>query len=190
MEVEQEGYDKETETSSGSIDAETAELAAEISDPDGFTQVQQLSEQDETSESPAAPAVSGEGQLKILIVEDDAHASEILETALDVAGYTADTIDAGEEAYSMIIESIKNSDPYDLVICDVMIPGINGLDLMIKVNETRSGIDFILVSAYEDENLSLQKQAEEEGALTFFSKPYDYKELIAFISKYAQSKMK
>ena len=187
METERE--DQAFETSSETVDAETAELEAETAGTDEFTRVQESSQQEEIPDSSAA-GVSGQGQLKILIVEDDAHALEILETALDVAGYTADTVDTGGQAYSMIIESIKNTDPYDLVICDVMIPEINGLDLMIKVNETRSGIDFILVSAYEDENLSLQKQAEEEGALTFFSKPYDYKELIAFISKYAQSKMK
>jgi len=137
--------------------------------------------------APQAEKKPGKGKLKLLIVEDDMHTSEILETALDVAGYSTDTADTGGKAFAMISESISSGEPYDLVICDVMIPEINGLDLMIKVNETRSGINFILVSAYEDENLSLQKQAEEEGALTFFSKPYDYKDLISFIKKYAEN---
>ena len=123
---------------------------------------------------------------RLLIVEDDVHAAEILQTALDVAEFPSEVAESGTDAFNLIMTSIQSGYPYDMVVCDVMIPGINGLDLMKKVKEANTTIGFVLVSAYEDENLSLQKQAELEGALAFFSKPYDYKELIRFIAQYKE----
>ncbi|MFH1708996.1 MAG: response regulator [Planctomycetota bacterium] len=129
--------------------------------------------------APAAPAPP----FRILIVEDDQHAAEILQTALDVAGYAADVATTGDQGLAAMHASVQGGTPYTMVVSDVMLPGLNGLDLMRQVKASYPTVDFVLVSAYEDEKLSLQKQAQAEGALAFFSKPYDYKELIRFIAQ-------
>ncbi len=152
----------------------------------------QAADEDDSALDPveAEPAAlpEADGVFRLLLVEDDPHAGEILQTALDVAGYSSEIAESGSDAYAMIEEGFAQGTPYTLVISDVMIPGMNGLDLMKKVRSQFQNIDFILVSAYEDENLSLQKQAEMEGALTFFSKPYDYKQMVKFISQHKEAK--
>jgi DNA-binding response OmpR family regulator len=106
----------------------------------------------------------------ILIVEDDAVLREFLRTAL---ADEFDVVDAGtgEEA----VELARRLRP-DVVILDVMLPGISGLDIVreIRADSELRDTPVLVMTAFSDIDPS---EAEAAGADRFLSKPFDLVEL-------------
>ena len=107
----------------------------------------------------------------ILIVEDDADTAEVVCTLLEDAGFRANTVDRGQAA----LLEINNMLP-DLVLLDINLPDINGLDVLRSVR-THSFLPMIVLSGYgrdRDRVLAL-----EAGADDYMSKPFSPEELVA-----------
>ena len=106
----------------------------------------------------------------VLIVEDDAVLREFLRTAL---ADEFDVVDAGtgEEA----VELARRLRP-DVVILDVMLPGVSGLDIVREIRADRELRDtpVLVMTAFSDIDPS---EAEAAGADKFLSKPFDLLEL-------------
>jgi two-component system, OmpR family, KDP operon response regulator KdpE len=108
---------------------------------------------------------------QILIVEDDEDTAEVVCTLLNEAGYNAVSVDRGETALS----EIASQSP-DLVLLDLNLPDINGLEVLKQVRE-RSFLPMIVLSGFARERDKVN--ALEAGADDYLSKPFSPDELVA-----------
>lgn len=111
---------------------------------------------------------------RILIVEDDADINNLVCETLTKQGLTCTQAFSGTEG----LLNFKTSE-FDLVILDLMMPGMSGEDLIKKIRET-SKIPVIITSAKSD--LDSRIDLLSSGADDYLVKPFDVKELIARVS--------
>ena len=111
---------------------------------------------------------------RILMIEDDLELAEILTEFLEPFGYEIETEDDPFKALSIL--KLK---PYDLVILDLTLPGMDGLEVCEAIRE-RQDIPIVISSARSD--VTDKVNALELGADDYLPKPYDPRELEARIS--------
>ena len=105
----------------------------------------------------------------ILIVEDDSYINNMIRDALELAGYKCIQAFSGTEG----ILRVENGG-IDLAILDLMLPGMNGEDVIKKVKQL-SDIPVIVVSAKD--NVDSKIELLRPGADDYITKPFDIKEL-------------
>ncbi|MBC8440531.1 MAG: sigma-54-dependent Fis family transcriptional regulator [Deltaproteobacteria bacterium] len=112
----------------------------------------------------------------ILIVDDEKNYPTIIGEILQEEGYTSLTASSGMEA----LDILKN-ELIDLVLTDVKMPGMSGIQLLEKIKEIKPDIPVIIMTAYG----SVEKAVEamHKGAYTFILKPFENQALIAHIAK-------
>ena len=108
---------------------------------------------------------------QILIVEDDEDTAEVVCTLLNEAGYNAVAVDRGEDA----LHEIAATSP-DLVLLDLNLPDIHGLEVLKQVRE-RAFLPMIVLSGFAKERDKVN--ALEAGADDYLSKPFSPEELVA-----------
>ena len=112
---------------------------------------------------------------RILIVEDDEAIARMVAMNLKVAGYDTRVFLDGLEAY----EALPEDDNYDLALLDVMVPGMDGFELMSEMR--KYDIPVIYVSARDDLNSKLTGLTG--GAEDYITKPFEILELLVRIEK-------
>ena len=112
---------------------------------------------------------------KILAVDDDKDVLFTLKAIGDVANFSIETVDNGEEAYEMIRER-----DYSLVIVDYHMPGMSGLQLVRKIRNTNPNIPILVLTV--DESIELANNFLEAGASDFANKPIKTPDLISRIN--------
>lgn len=108
----------------------------------------------------------------ILIVEDDAHISKYIQTCLTVGSYESEICGDGLSA----VERIGRGG-WDLILLDVMLPGLNGFEVMERVKNC--GIPVIYLTAVQD--LAEKVRGLRSGAEDYIVKPFEALELLARI---------
>ncbi|HAJ95232.1 MAG TPA: DNA-binding response regulator [Actinobacteria bacterium] len=112
--------------------------------------------------------------MKLLIIEDEKQVADNLKEGLEQHKYSVDIAYNGEDGYCLTQEF-----DYDIIILDLMLPGINGEDLCRKLRDDKNK-SFILM-------LTAKKQLEDVilgldcGADDYLSKPFEFSELLARI---------
>lgn len=109
-------------------------------------------------------------QRRVMVVDDDASIREVLREKLSSFGFKVETVDSGYEA----LRRTSEFKPH-LFLLDITMPGMNGLELLEKLNVLNSGYEAILVTALSE--LSLAKRAMELGAYSYLTKPFDFDDL-------------
>ncbi|MBK8616212.1 MAG: response regulator [Anaerolineales bacterium] len=114
---------------------------------------------------------------KILIIDDDLQTTKLLEGIVSLDGHKATAVNNSAHA----VEAANASNP-DLVLLDIMMPGINGIQLckMFQSTPELKHIPIIIVSALDD--IGSKKDAFNAGAKDFLTKPVRPKELSNKIS--------
>jgi two-component system response regulator AtoC len=112
----------------------------------------------------------------ILVVDDDANAREIFETKLAHSGYDVTTADSAEDA----LGKVKKVDPR-VIITDLRMPGMDGLQLLEKVKESMPEVDVIVVTGHED--MTSAVSAMKAGAFDYIVKPVDLREVDALVER-------
>jgi two-component system response regulator (stage 0 sporulation protein F) len=107
---------------------------------------------------------------KVLVVDDQNGIRVLLAEVLGNEGYQALQASNGKTA----LEIVKNESP-DLVLLDMKIPGMDGLDILKHIRQINPHIKVIMMTAYGE--LDMIKEAMELGALMHFTKPFDIDEL-------------
>ena len=108
---------------------------------------------------------------KLLIVDDEMHLRKLVLTYADVAGYQCDEAETGDKA----LEQIQTT-AYDLILLDVMMPGIDGFEVLAKIREI-SQVPVIMMTAKNEEYDKLL--GFNLGVDDYVSKPFSPKELMA-----------
>lgn len=113
---------------------------------------------------------------RILIVDDDITLKTALIRYLQNRGYSVLEAGSGAEALSIFEEN-----PADVIVSDVMMPGMDGLEFCRRLRSTRSGqlVPFIFLSSRKE--LDDRIQGHQMGADDYLIKPFDPKELVAKI---------
>ena len=109
---------------------------------------------------------------RILIIDDERDLCEILLFNLNAAGYEADAVYSAEEALASVLS-------YDLLLLDVMIPGMSGFELAerLKSEPKTSAIPIIFLTAKDTEDDTLQ--GFDLGADDYITKPFSVREVLA-----------
>ena len=111
----------------------------------------------------------------ILIVEDDKNLQLTLTQILREEGFEIITTMWG----SMAIEEVKKGIP-DLILLDIMLPGMDGMKVLEKVKEIDKKLPVIMITGYSSAERAIK--AIEFGAYDFITKPFDFKKLISKIN--------
>ena len=123
----------------------------------------------------------------ILIVDDDPDFIEIFKTKLESAGYMVQTAKDGVEG----IEKTKKIHP-KLVLMDVQMPNMNGIEAMIKIKEDSQNADIpvLFLTALGDPRTDIQeinrRLSKELGALGYIKKTDDLDNVVAYIKSFLQ----
>ena len=107
---------------------------------------------------------------RILVVDDEKNVRVLFERILAKEGYEVECAASGSEA----IDKLANNS-FDLVVTDLKMEGIDGLDLIRKGKRTNQAIPFILISGYGTAQTAVS--AAQEGADVYLMKPIDMKDL-------------
>ena len=117
---------------------------------------------------------------KIMVVDDEEKNLEMLDDFLVSRGYEVITASGGKEALE------KMSEKPDLVLLDIMMPDIQGLNVLERMKEIEPDIGIIMVTALAEHDVGLE--SFKKGAFEFVTKPIDLKYLETAISvKLAQN---
>ena len=116
-------------------------------------------------------------QVKNFIVEDDKSIRETLREALVAEGYAVEVCKTGDEAQTRIFSQFDTSKKLDLVVLDLMLPNLNGIELCRRVRKNNIKTPILIVSAKDSE--SDRVLGLEVGADDYLIKPFGLNELIA-----------
>lgn len=108
---------------------------------------------------------------RICLVEDEKSIGEIVQLNLELEGYCIEWLSNGKEAQTLFEGNID----YDLVILDVMLPGVNGIDLCRQIRK-KSDVPILFLSAKGSTTDRIQ--GLKSGGNDYLPKPFDLEELL------------
>ncbi len=114
--------------------------------------------------------------MKILVVDDEEGARELFNTILTDEGYNVTLAVSGEDALTRL-----KGDAFDLVVTDIKMPGMDGLQLLQEIRKSGARSDVIMVTAYGEVESYLK--AMSLGAAEYINKPIRIKELKRIVHK-------
>ena len=110
--------------------------------------------------------------MRILIVEDEAKVARALKEGLTSEQYECTVAHTGEEAFFLI-----NSEPFDLVLLDLMLPGRDGLEILSTMR--RQGLDLPVLVLTARDTVEDRVRGLDSGADDYLTKPFAFPELVA-----------
>jgi DNA-binding NtrC family response regulator len=113
---------------------------------------------------------------RILVVDDDRSIAATLQRHFTASGYQCWSAGSAEEALSLLGEA----DP-DLVITDMRMPGMDGLDLLDHIQEAADEVDVVVITAHEDMPTAIR--AMQAGAYDYLVKPLDLDQLDLLVER-------
>jgi len=115
-------------------------------------------------------------QGRILIVDDEPSIRKVLLAQFRRAGYSATSADNGGAAIALL-----ESEPFDLVVSDLQMPGVGGMELLTYCTANLPGMPVILITAHGTVDSAVE--AIKQGAHDYITKPFDQDELRTVIAK-------
>jgi CheY-like chemotaxis protein len=121
----------------------------------------------------APPDIQG---LNVLVVDDCAVSRDIMQKMLESFGFRAESVSSGEESLTILKENQTRKEPFELVMIDWLMPGLDGIETSRRIRmELKLTIPIILMTAFGKENEKLD--AERVGINCFLTKPIYQSEL-------------
>ncbi|MEM7374201.1 MAG: sigma-54 dependent transcriptional regulator [Bacteroidota bacterium] len=118
---------------------------------------------------------------KVLIIDDEEVIRSTLEEILEYEDYKVETAADGKEGLDKIL---KNS--YNAVICDIKMPKLNGLEVLVKAMDAKPDTPFVMISGHGD--IETAVEATKKGAYDFIEKPPDLNRLLLTIRNAIEKK--
>src|SRR5437868_1095161 len=113
---------------------------------------------------------------RILIVDDDSGQRSLLDSFLRSQGFNTLPVESGERALEVL-----RDEEISMMISDVRMPGITGLETLRRARQQHSVLPVLLVTAYADIREAVG--AMRDGAVNYLSKPIDLDELLASVQR-------
>ncbi|HSB10745.1 MAG TPA: sigma-54 dependent transcriptional regulator [Blastocatellia bacterium] len=115
-------------------------------------------------------------QHSILVIDDEEQMLDSLRLNLQQAGYSVSTAKRGDEALALF-----DSGNFDLVLCDLQLPEMHGMDVLKSLKERDASTEVIIISAYG--SIENAVEATKAGAFHFVEKPFEFDELQLLIER-------
>jgi DNA-binding NtrC family response regulator len=119
--------------------------------------------------------------LRILVVDDEIIVRDSLKNWLREDGHTVEAAADARQALTMLRES-----PWDMVLIDIKMPGMDGLELQRRIHDIDKDIAVIIMTAYASVETAVQ--ALKEGAQDYITKPFDPEHLAHIVRKTSQQR--
>lgn len=113
---------------------------------------------------------------KILIVDDDDALRESMVSILESEGYILDVAKSGQEAETKIKNNV-----YNLILLDIRLPDISGIDLLAKINKYSPKVKKIMLTGFPDTETAIKSVNEKADA--YLVKPFDPEKLLDIITE-------
>jgi two-component system copper resistance phosphate regulon response regulator CusR len=114
--------------------------------------------------------------MKILIIEDETKTANALKKGLEDSGYTVDVAYEGLDGLAK-----ANEGKYNLIVSDIIMPGISGIELCKRLRTTNSHVPILLLTAIDSKDNVVT--GLDAGADDYLTKPFDFGELLARIRR-------
>lgn len=118
---------------------------------------------------------------RILVVDDEQNLTFLLESILESKGYEVETANSGPEAIEKAQKKI-----FDICLLDIRMPGMNGVDVFMKMKEISPLTRVIMMTAYAVEDLI--EVALNEGAYACVHKPFDIDDILRLVEEALKTK--
>lgn len=113
---------------------------------------------------------------RILVVDDEVHVCNSIAKVLEISDYIVDTVLSGEEALKK-----QGANEYDVIITDLMMPGISGMELLKALKENNPEVHVIMITGYPSTKSTVA--AIKSGATDYLPKPFTPEELRRAVAK-------
>src|SRR5712692_10963866 len=114
--------------------------------------------------------------IRILVIDDEPMMADSLSQHLGEEGYAVDTAASGAEAIDLF-----DGGAHHLVICDLQLPDMDGLELLRHMKDAKPNTEVIVVTGYGSVQAAVE--ATKAGAFYFVEKPFDFEELLPLVEK-------
>ena len=117
----------------------------------------------------------------ILIIDDDEEMRSLLKEVLEEEGFETECASNGSEALRDIAKQ-----PFDLIVTDIEMPGLTGLDILPEMKKLRPEASIIVMTSFA--NKEVHRRSLEKGASGYLEKPIHIKKLKALIHEMLSAK--
>ena len=111
---------------------------------------------------------------RILVVEDDAEMRSLLKDFFKEEGFETDSVSNGSEVFRKLVR-----EPFDLVITDIRMPGLTGLDILPGIKKLQPNVPIIVITAFGSDEI--RHRAMARGATSYLEKPIHFHNLRTLI---------
>lgn len=123
-----------------------------------------------------------EANINILVVDDEEIIRSLLFNTLTDMGYNVEVVSCGEEA----LEKVKHM-PFEILITDLKMPGIHGIEVAKKFKEINSNICIIVITGYSSVETAVE--AMRQGVYDYITKPFGLDELRIIVNRAAEKQI-
>ena len=124
---------------------------------------------------------------RILIADDEAALLKTMAFTLKRKGYETVTFENGRNAYNAIIETFKRGELFDLIITDIQMPGLSGLELIKKTREEGINTPILGITGFGNKQMVIDLM--QAGCSDYLDKPFSMNEYIDRISAILEQKL-
>ncbi len=122
-------------------------------------------------------------QFDILIVDDEESIRRVVSQVLIDDGYRVTTAESGELAFDLILKR-----PFNLVITDIRMSGMSGMELLRKIRSANSSIEVVIITSFA--SLDTAVQAMRDGAYDYLAKPFESLHAISSVAARVKEKIR
>jgi excisionase family DNA binding protein len=126
--------------------------------------------------SPSARARTASERPRILVVDDESSIRDLLSKTLALEDYDVDTASDGRSA----LERLR-AYPYDLLIADLKMPGLDGLSVIREAKRLKSDLPVVIITGYSSETAAIE--AVNLGVSGYLTKPFRVSQVLAVAAK-------
>ncbi|UCD47622.1 MAG: response regulator [Deltaproteobacteria bacterium] len=121
------------------------------------------------------------GKKHVLVADDEKHTRFTLSLIFRKAGFRVTTVADGLEALKQTVETIRNSDPFDLLVLDIQMPGLTGIELIDEIENLSGYFPIVLITGYWDREIA--NELKKRCCIEYAEKPFEPGELFVYVGR-------